>query len=70
MHTYIHMFYIQTQYIALTGHQTMLRPARKNPPTVPRLVEYIAWKKRKKERKIESYFKYDREALDGLGANS
>lgn len=34
---------------ALTGHHTMLRPARKNPPTVPRLVEYIACNKGKKE---------------------
>lgn len=36
-------------HTALTGHHTMLRPARKKPPTVPRLVEYIAWKKGKKK---------------------
>lgn len=40
--THAYVLYTHTQYIALTGHQTMLRPARKNPPTVPRLVEYIA----------------------------
>lgn len=27
----------------LTGHHTILRPARKKPPTVPRLVENMAW---------------------------
>jgi len=57
------MFYIYTHYVALTGHQTMLRPARKNPPTVPRLVEYIAWEKKRKGRKTESYFKYNRQAI-------
>jgi len=48
----ISMFYTHIEYITLTGHQTMLRPARKNPPTVPRLVEYIAWKKRERKNDL------------------
>ena len=27
----------------LTGHQVMVRPARKYPPTVPRLVRHMDW---------------------------
>jgi hypothetical protein len=39
----------------LTGHHTILRPAKKKPPTVPRLVENIACERKGKKfnRKLE-----------------
>lgn len=51
MHIHKHLSYTHRVF-ELTGHQTMLRPARKNPPTVPRLVEYIAWKKRERKNDL------------------